>query len=48
MPTCLRFQYGKKESDYENALHGTESETDAIRELHFFFPEGERKFLLIF
>lgn len=40
-PNCLRFQYGKKDSDSENALHGSANEEDALRELHFFFPEGK-------
>jgi len=37
---CLKYIYGKKGSDYEDGLHSSETEEDALRELHFFFPEG--------
>lgn len=39
-PNCLRNQYGEQGCDSNNALHGSENETEALRELHFFFPEG--------
>ncbi|CAH0714575.1 unnamed protein product, partial [Brenthis ino] len=39
-PDSLRACYGRrtKYGDYFNALHGSESHTEALREIHFFFP----------
>jgi len=39
LPKCLGFQYGVKENDPKNAVHGSATSEDALRELHFFFPE---------
>ncbi|ODN06418.1 Nucleoside diphosphate kinase 5 [Orchesella cincta] len=36
---CLRNKYGIDGDDHKNALHGSETSEDALRELHFFFPE---------
>ncbi|OWR46516.1 nucleoside diphosphate kinase homolog 5-like [Danaus plexippus] len=40
-PDSLRACYGRrtKYGDYFNALHGSENYGEAIREIHFFFPE---------
>jgi len=38
-PGCLRNRFGTSGSDIKNALHGSPNESDALRELHFFFPE---------
>jgi len=38
-PTCLRQQFGVPGSDIKNAVHGSEDETQALRELKFFFPQ---------
>jgi nucleoside-diphosphate kinase len=38
-PKCLRAKFGVPGSDIKNGLHASETEADALRELHFFFPE---------
>lgn len=38
-PSCLRYIYGTKGNDFKNAVHGSAGPEDAVRELHFFFPE---------
>ncbi|CAG7836680.1 unnamed protein product [Allacma fusca] len=38
-PKCLRAKFGVPDSDIKNGLHASASEADALRELHFFFPE---------
>lgn len=40
-PKWLRARFGVPQSDIKNGLHGSASEADALRELHFFFPERE-------
>ncbi|CAH0581514.1 unnamed protein product [Chrysodeixis includens] len=40
-PDSLRACYGRrtKYGDYFNGLHGSESHAEALREIHFFFPD---------
>jgi len=38
-PNCLRQIFGVPGSDIKNAIHGSEDETQALRELKFFFPQ---------
>ncbi|CAG4983577.1 unnamed protein product [Parnassius apollo] len=39
-PDSLRASYGRrtKYGDYFNALHGSKNHAEALREIHFFFP----------
>lgn len=46
LPNCLGYQYGTKGHDHKNGLHGSANSADALRELHFFFPECKNEILL--
>jgi len=42
--SCLRSRFGTPGDDARNGLHGSENEMEALRELHFFFPDCKIKF----
>ncbi|XP_063217470.1 nucleoside diphosphate kinase homolog 5-like isoform X2 [Bacillus rossius redtenbacheri] len=38
-PFSLRARFGSPDLEFENALHGSATAEEAVREIHFFFPE---------
>ena len=49
-PDSLRACYGRRTnySEYFNALHGSENHAEALREIHFFFPNSTLIFFYIY
>ncbi|KAL5261318.1 hypothetical protein ACHWQZ_G007121 [Mnemiopsis leidyi] len=42
-PESLRAQFGSKDEEFKNALHGSDTSEHAARELAFFFPDFHKK-----
>jgi len=42
-PESLRAQFGSKDEEFKNALHGSDTADQAARELAFFFPDFHKK-----
>lgn len=47
-PDSIRAKYGCKGDSIKNAVHGSNSREEAIKEIHFFFPECKNYFSLFF